>query len=60
MLLLASCGEEGREARSEVDSVLKKVENKAEVLADSAKEKYKDVRDHLDTALDRDHDDTLR
>lgn len=60
VLLLSSCGEEGRKARNEVDSVLKKVENKAEVLADSAKEKYKDVRDHLDTALDRDRNDTLR
>lgn len=59
-LTLASCGEEGREARNEVDSAMHKVEEKAEVLADSAKEKYKDVRDHLDTALDRDDDDTIR
>jgi ElaB/YqjD/DUF883 family membrane-anchored ribosome-binding protein len=58
--LLLSCGEEGREVEKDVNGVMKKIENSAEVLADSAKEKYKDVRDHLDTALDRDKDDTLR
>jgi ElaB/YqjD/DUF883 family membrane-anchored ribosome-binding protein len=58
--LLASCGEEGREVEKDVNSVMKKIENGAEVLADSAKEKYKDVRDHLDTALDGGKDDTLR
>lgn len=57
-LIFSSCGEEGRDARITIDSALKKVENKAEVLADSAKEKFKDVRDHLDTALDRDKRDT--
>lgn len=54
--LLTACGEEGREVEKDVDGVMKKIEDKAEVLADSAKEKYKDVRDHLDTALDRDRD----
>ncbi len=57
-LLFVACGEDGRKVESEVDQVLEKVENKTEVLADSAKEKYKDVRDHLDTALDRDKRDT--
>lgn len=55
-LVLVSCNE-GREVETKVDTVMKKIEDKAEVLADSAKEKYKDVRDHLDTALDRDQDD---
>lgn len=59
-LLFTACGEEGREVETKVDKVLEKVEDKAEVLADSAKEKYKDVRDHLDTTLDRDRDDTAR
>lgn len=60
LLVLTACGEEGREVEGKVDGVLKKVEDKAEVLADSAKEKYKDVRDHLDTALDRDKEDSAR
>ena len=58
-LMFAACGDEGRKVEHDVNKVMKKVEDKAEVLADSAKEKYKDVRDHLDTALDRDKDDTL-
>ena len=57
--LLIACGDEGRDVEKEVNGVMKKIEDKAEVLADSAKEKYKGVRDHLDTALDRDKD-TLR
>lgn len=60
ILGLASCGDEGRKVEQDVDRVMKKIEDKAEVLADSAKEKYKDVRDHLDTALDRDRDDTSK
>lgn len=56
--LLAGCGEEGRQVEKDVNKVMEKVEDKAEVLADSAKEKYKDVRDHLDTAFDRDSNDT--
>lgn len=58
VLLLAACGPEGRDVAHKVDKVLDKVEEKTEVLADSAKEKYKDVRDHLDTALDADRKDT--
>ncbi|OLY92597.1 hypothetical protein SAMN05444008_102265 [Cnuella takakiae] len=58
VLLLAACGPEGRDVEQKVDKVLQKVEDKTEVLADSAKEKYKDVRDHLDTALDADRNDT--
>ena len=57
-LVFSSCGEEGSDARSNIDSTLKKVENKAVVLADSAKEKYKTVRDHLNTAFDRNRKDT--
>lgn len=60
LLFLVACGNEGREVEKDVNKVLDKVEEKAEVLADSAKEKYKDVRDHLDTALDRDREDTIR
>lgn len=59
-LMLTACGDEGRQVEHDVNKVMKKVEDKAEVLADSAKEKYKDVRDHLDTALDRDREDTVR
>lgn len=58
VLLLVACGPEGRDVEQKVDKVLDKVEEKTEVLADSAKEKYKDVRDHLDTALDADRNDT--
>lgn len=60
-LLLTACGEEGSKAETEVNRVLEKVEEKTKELADSTKEKYKDVRDRLDTALDRRRDrDTLR
>jgi hypothetical protein len=58
-LLCTACGNEGKKAERDINNVLEKVEDKAEVLADSAKEKFKDVRDHLDTALDRNRKDTL-
>lgn len=58
LLSLTACGPEGRDVEQKVDKALEKVEDKAAVLADSAKEKYKDVRDHLDTALDADRRDT--